>query len=187
MLRLHQRPSCLFLLLVVILPAWMSKSRSPATHNLSSPPNIADSPESTTSRPQFIEKHPTELLPAGDYRAQPMTVRLTSPPPREIPEPSSSKRPSSHVVQSAEGSPKEPMAKRVRRVSPETRESRSSPASDSQDDLADNEMDVRRLVDRPEPLPSTSAPPKKKRTRTLTTPHQSAVLHALLAQVWPLC
>ena len=37
--------------------------------------------------------------------------------------------------------------------------------------------------------PSTSesapegAPPKKKRTRTLTTPHQAAVLHALLAQV----
>ncbi|KAJ6593178.1 hypothetical protein B0H19DRAFT_1365316 [Mycena capillaripes] len=27
-----------------------------------------------------------------------------------------------------------------------------------------------------------TAPPKKKRTRTLTTPHQSAVLHALLAQ-----
>ena len=39
--------------------------------------------------------------------------------------------------------------------------------------------------------PSTSesapegAPPKKKRTRTLTTPHQAAVLHALLAQVRP--
>lgn len=37
------------------------------------------------------------------------------------------------------------------------------------------------------PSPSESAPegppPKKKRTRTLTTPHQAAVLHALLAQV----
>ena len=32
----------------------------------------------------------------------------------------------------------------------------------------------------PPPLPP---PAKKKRTRTLTTPHQSAVLHALLAQV----
>ena len=79
------------------------------------------------------------------------------------------------------------MAKRIRRVSPETRESHSSQGSDSQDDMADNEMDLRRHVDRPEPLPSTSAPPKKKRTRTLTTPHQSAVLHALLAQVWPSC
>lgn len=176
----------MFLLLVAILPAWMSKSRSPsATHNLSSPPNIANSPESTTSRPQIIEEHPAEPLPASDHRAQPITVRLSSPPPREIPEPSSSKRPASHIVESAEGSPQEPMAKRIRRVSPETRESHSSPASDSQDDMADNEMDVRRLVDRPQPLPPTSAPPKKKRTRTLTTPHQSAVLHALLAQVWP--
>lgn len=34
-----------------------------------------------------------------------------------------------------------------------------------------------------EPPPSQT-PAKKKRTRTLTTPHQSAVLHALLAQVW---
>ena len=166
----------------------MSKSRSPSpTHNFSSPPNIVNSPESTTSRPTLIEEQSTEPALASDHRAQPITVLLPSPPPREIPEPSSSKRPSSHLVQSAEGSPKEPMAKRIRRASPETRESHSSPASDSQDDMADNEMDVGRLVDRPEPLPSTSAPPKKKRTRTLTTPHQSAVLHALLAQVWPSC
>jgi hypothetical protein len=58
----------------------------------------------------------------------------------------------------------------------------SPSASSSQGDMADNEMDV---------LPSqtseqTEAPPptKKKRTRTLTTPHQAAVLHALLAQVY---
>ncbi|KIM44009.1 hypothetical protein M413DRAFT_17888 [Hebeloma cylindrosporum] len=162
----------------------MSKSRSPSpTHNLSSPLNNSrNSPESTTSRPKLIEEHPTEPLLASDDRVQPITVSLSSPPPGETSEPSSSKRPSSHIVQSAEGSPKEPMAKRIRRASPETRESHSSPASDSQDDMADNEMDVGRLVDRPEPLPPTSAPPKKKRTRTLTTPHQSAVLHALLAQ-----
>jgi hypothetical protein len=30
---------------------------------------------------------------------------------------------------------------------------------------------------------TTAAPPKKKRTRTLTTPAQAAELHALLAQV----
>lgn len=33
------------------------------------------------------------------------------------------------------------------------------------------------------PYPLPPLPAKKKRTRTLTTPHQSAVLHALLAQV----
>lgn len=76
------------------------------------------------------------------------------------------------------------MAKRVRRESPFHRarvESHSSPESDSQDDMADNEMEVGK-ANRQETLPP-SAPPKKKRTRTLTTPHQSAVLHALLAQV----
>jgi hypothetical protein len=161
----------------------MSKSRSPSpTNNLSSPPNITSSPVSTTSRPRTIEEHPTELptSTAGGHRGHPLIVHLWSPPPRGTPEPSSSKRPSSHLIQSAEVSP-EPMAKRIRRASPKARdrpESHSSPASDSQE-----EMDSGNLGDRPGPLPPTSAPPKKKRTRTLTTPHQSAVLHALLAQV----
>ena len=64
---------------------------------------------------------------------------------------------------------------------------RSSPsASSSQGDMADTEMEGGPSK------PSTSEggapegqPPKKKRTRTLTTPHQAAVLHALLAQVRP--
>jgi len=158
----------------------MSKSRSPSpTHNLSSPPNIINSPVSTASRPQIIEENPAEIptSSAGGHTGQPLVVRLWSPVPPEIPEPSSSKRPSSHLIQPADTSP-EPMAKRIRRASPKARRSHSSPASDSQE-----EMDSGNLDDRPEPLPPTSAPPKKKRTRTLTTPHQSAVLHALLAQV----
>ena len=56
----------------------------------------------------------------------------------------------------------------------------SSPSSDSQDDLADTEMDDK--GNRQPETNLTTAPPKKKRTRTLTTPHQSAVLYALLAQ-----
>ncbi|OCH85870.1 hypothetical protein OBBRIDRAFT_838613 [Obba rivulosa] len=64
----------------------------------------------------------------------------------------------------------------------ESREAmRSSPStSSSQGDMADTEMDAgpSQLSEPPAPV----APPKKKRTRTLTTPHQSAVLHALLAQ-----
>ncbi|KAJ7908858.1 hypothetical protein B0H13DRAFT_1715135 [Mycena leptocephala] len=72
-----------------------------------------------------------------------------------------------------------PMAKRMRRQSPE--DTSRSHSSDSQSGMAD--------TDEPEgmsPYSETSPPPvaplKKKRTRTLTTPHQSAVLHALLAQ-----
>lgn len=59
---------------------------------------------------------------------------------------------------------------------------RSSPSlSSSQGDMADTEMEAgpSQSSDAPQP---TASPPKKKRTRTLTTPHQSAVLHALLAQ-----
>ncbi|KAF5327180.1 hypothetical protein D9619_004392 [Psilocybe cf. subviscida] len=79
----------------------------------------------------------------------------------------------------------QPMAKRVRRASPqsyERRSSRSGLSSDSNDELADNETDNGRRPHRHQPLEPTFAPPPKKRTRTLTTPHQSAVLHALLAQ-----
>ncbi|KAF9653601.1 homeobox-domain-containing protein [Thelephora ganbajun] len=58
-----------------------------------------------------------------------------------------------------------------------------SPSSSSQGDAADTEMESgpssSQLVGQHQPQ---DLPPKKKRTRTLTTPHQSAVLHALLAQ-----
>ena len=51
----------------------------------------------------------------------------------------------------------------------------------SQGDMADNEGEgSSSQVGEHAELPP---PPKKKRTRTLTTPHQAAVLHALLAQV----
>jgi hypothetical protein len=62
---------------------------------------------------------------------------------------------------------------------------RGSPSSSSQGDMQDSDMDSG-PSSQPEQSsgPRTSdQPAKKKRTRTLTTPHQSAVLHALLAQV----
>ncbi|TRM66793.1 hypothetical protein BD626DRAFT_534902 [Schizophyllum amplum] len=57
-------------------------------------------------------------------------------------------------------------------------------SSDSQGDMADTELDPERsqLSGTSQSSPEVPVPPKKKRTRTLTTPHQSAVLHALLAQ-----
>ncbi|KAG5636172.1 hypothetical protein H0H81_008922 [Sphagnurus paluster] len=77
------------------------------------------------------------------------------------------------------------MAKRFRRESPQTLggpTDKSSPSSDSQDDMADTEMDETPSHQQSETPVAPAPPPKKKRTRTLTTPHQSAVLHALLAQ-----
>ncbi|KAF9074097.1 hypothetical protein BDP27DRAFT_1317304 [Rhodocollybia butyracea] len=72
----------------------------------------------------------------------------------------------------------QPMTKHFRAESMGGRQSdRSSPSSDSQGGMADTEEGLRS-----ERSPAPSEPPKKKRTRTLTTPHQSAVLHALLAQ-----
>lgn len=59
-----------------------------------------------------------------------------------------------------------------------------SPSSSSQGDAADTEMESGPPTVQPLGQDqSLDPPPKKKRTRTLTTPHQSAVLHALLAQV----
>lgn len=164
--------------------SWMSRSRSPTpTHNLSSA-NLGDSPAITTSRPRSSDEHPP--IASVDELRNPHVVSPSSPPSapseRRVEESSSTRR-SSYLVRPAESSADEPMAKRMRRESPVSRarlNSHSSSESDSQDGMADNEMDVGKAR-RQEPLPPT-APPKKKRTRTLTTPHQSAVLHALLAQ-----
>ncbi|KAF8151532.1 hypothetical protein B0H34DRAFT_784715 [Crassisporium funariophilum] len=164
----------------------MSQSRSPTpTHNLSTT-NIAKSPVPTTSRPQNLdENHSENSTPTGERR-RPLTLRLSSPPSLLEPQVAeSSSRRRSSLIRPAESLTEEHMAKRVRRdLISEARgkpERHSSPSSDSQDDMADNEMDVGN-ADRQEPHPPATSPPKKKRTRTLTTPHQSAVLHALLAQ-----
>ena len=79
----------------------------------------------------------------------------------------------------------QPVAKKPRRQSDDEKRKpnlRSSPSSSSQG-VPESEMDADRSQQSEASL-SPAAPPKKKRTRTLTTPHQSAVLHALLAQVW---
>ncbi|EPS94839.1 hypothetical protein FOMPIDRAFT_1062989 [Fomitopsis schrenkii] len=70
----------------------------------------------------------------------------------------------------------------MEREAGERRKERSSPSvSSSQGDMADNEGEAGPSQSSATAQP-TNPPPKKKRTRTLTTPHQSAVLHALLAQ-----
>jgi len=76
--------------------------------------------------------------------------------------------------------------KRMGRASPALRQGQlqepMSPSSDSQN--ADNEDDHGDAKGKGVGPPlSDNISVKKKRTRTLTTPHQAAVLHALLAQV----
>lgn len=83
-----------------------------------------------------------------------------------------------------------------RRHSDEEKDTHSSPSGSSshgEGGMADTETDTGRRQSstgpgqtsprQTEPQQQDAPPPKKKRTRTLTTPHQSAVLHALLAQV----
>ena len=79
-------------------------------------------------------------------------------------------------------------------------QSRSDASSNGIENITDTETDVgpggassaqntrqvkdKMLANSASPsMPQLPPPVKKKRTRTLTTPHQSAVLHALLAQV----
>lgn len=166
----------------------MSKSRSNSpTLNIERPPtSIPPEPvTATTSRRQTHENPPpVHFLPVGE-RDEESSLRPTlihSPP--SPPQPIAS---GSRTRRASDSSPTDqPMAKRLRRESPlprtrARRGSRSSPSTDSQGGMADSEDGSRSL--NPEKLPAFTSAPKKKRTRTLTTPHQSAVLHALLAQV----
>lgn len=73
--------------------------------------------------------------------------------------------------------------KRPRTAKMSTERASSSSDSSDQSGMADNETEAERSQQSERSAPQTTAPPKKKRTRTLTTPHQSAVLHALLAKV----
>lgn len=74
-----------------------------------------------------------------------------------------------------------PPYKRQRHMAAERASSSSD--SSSQSGIADNETEPEHGHLSERSPPQLTAPPKKKRTRTLTTPHQSAVLHALLAKV----
>jgi hypothetical protein len=147
-----------------------SGSHTP-THNPDIP-NIINSPQSTTSRPQILDDISSDR-PFEDRSRQPATSPSLEP---QIAESSTRRR-----TTAPESSTEKTMAKRIRRESSETRgrarRHRSSSSYDSQD-----EMSVEK-VEKPEPLAPITTPPKKKRTRTLTTPQQSAVLHALLAKV----
>jgi hypothetical protein len=79
--------------------------------------------------------------------------------------------------------------KKMRRLDSEERREQytagrsTSPSNSSQSDRGEPGSDGERNKPSASPTTYEFAEPKKKRTRTLTTPHQAAVLHALLAQV----
>ncbi|KAJ7123879.1 hypothetical protein C8R43DRAFT_42519 [Mycena crocata] len=150
----------------------MSKSRSVTpTPNIYSPINIPSSSEPTSSR-----------TPTDDTTTTTTTGESSNPPPSQFTH--------FHSFVSSQASPDDPihrrpspdsppMAKRMRHQSPE--DTSRSQSSDSQSGMADTE-EPEGMSPYSETSPPAVAPLKKKRTRTLTTPHQSAVLHALLAQ-----
>jgi len=174
------------------LSAWMENSRPPSPSNYLPLPKYPAFP--TLHPPTIGERARPRRAPSppkateDEHKKQdPLTHRFSdSPrdtavaPEYQSPRDSSSRRRRGVGERTSE----ESMAKRIRRESPSASHKSklpSSPESDSQADLADNEMDAKAtdMKEQAEPAPA----PKKKRTRTLTTPHQSAVLHALLAQV----
>ncbi|KAK7030852.1 hypothetical protein VNI00_013960 [Paramarasmius palmivorus] len=146
----------------------MSKSRSrsptPPTNNSPTNPAHSASRQETHETSNTEERAPEPSFPLpSSHRAIASSSRI---------------RP----LEEDESTPAQPMTKRMRTGSPihERRSDRSSPSSDSQGGLADTEE-----VEQIQSADNTKTPPavpKKKRTRTLTTPHQSAVLHALLSQ-----
>ncbi len=152
----------------------MNMSRNAADAPPSAPGNPTDEQHRTTSRRTPSSSPPRHTLPTH---------------PQAIPGATPSSHIASHYSQSASSSRLDTPAASAPVSDPETssrrrKHERSSPSgSSSQGDMADTEMEGGTS----KPSPSESAPdgppPKKKRTRTLTTPHQAAVLHALLAQV----
>ncbi|KAJ7279326.1 hypothetical protein C8J57DRAFT_132520 [Mycena rebaudengoi] len=149
----------------------MSKSRSVTpTPNFYSPTNISSpsapapsrtsihDPRATTASEESLNPSPTHFTHFHSF----VSSQTSDEPTHRRPSPDSP-----------------PMAKRLRHQSPE--DTSRSQSSDSQSGMADTE-DLEDMSPYSETSPPSVAPLKKKRTRTLTTPHQSAVLHALLAQ-----
>ncbi|KAI0324048.1 hypothetical protein GY45DRAFT_1397196 [Cubamyces sp. BRFM 1775] len=148
-------------------------SRNPADVP-SSASNPHDDQRRSPRRPPSPHRHPLSSDPATQpiQGASSSTNIASHQPPLSSPE---------RVETTAATAPTSDLESESQRT--ERRHERSSPsASSSQGDMADTEMEAG-----PSKAPTSESapegpPPKKKRTRTLTTPHQAAVLHALLAQ-----
>ena len=151
----------------------------PIPSNTSSSLPYSSRPERTPNSRGTSSVDPSSATPPIPLPTSPsLASSTTRQPPQQQPEPGTSHIPSSPSIPA---SPK-------RFLSESNQDRRMhSPSSSSQGDTADTEMESGPSSSHPagQHKPQDS-PQKKKRTRTLTTPHQSAVLHALLAQVSPL-
>ncbi|KAG2002394.1 hypothetical protein CC2G_004588 [Coprinopsis cinerea AmutBmut pab1-1] len=181
----------------------MSRSRrltaSATSHNLPGPSTTPSSATTTTAATTTTTVDPPKPsssrphTPPHDHsRAQPSTSTSSSSPMRSIVHDPNPRSPIPRgVIRPAHTHPDltpQPSPKRIRTksggggttTSPErSGGALASPSSDSQSGRADSEADTKKKESGDA---ANAPPPKKKRTRTLTTPHQAAVLHALLAQ-----
>jgi hypothetical protein len=148
----------------------MSTTPSPAQTNPVSPAVTSVTNPVPSSRLEISNEQPV-IIPSS-HRCEHYPLSSTRPLPGPI-----------ESISQPPGSSTEISMARRYTVTGDHRPRRSSPSSDSQGGMADNEMESAPAGNSQQSgdLHSTS-PPKKKRTRTLTTPHQSEVLHALLAQ-----
>ena len=153
---------------------WMSDSRStpttsPITSTSKIPPSLDIS--SSPSRTQIYE---TKDSQGSSTTPRTRTLSLK----HNIHSPNNHRRP-------AEGnSPDHRPTKKMRRHHSEERsEGHSSPSNSSHSGIGDHEERSQLSEASSAPTTFEFAPAKKKRTRTLTTPHQAAILHSLLAQV----
>ncbi|KAF9026012.1 homeobox-domain-containing protein [Hymenopellis radicata] len=154
----------------------MSNSPSPSPHT-----NLPNNPSSSRTP---THDQPASARPIAEDPSHSSTqTRPPIPHSRYIEDPlssASSASPRTRRRPASSDAPDERMSKRIRRPSPQpTPRSRAS-SSESQGGMADTEEAEPSHHSQRTPPPMN--PQKKKRTRTLTTPHQSAVLHALLAQ-----
>lgn len=131
----------------------------------------SSNPQTPSRHPEYRDDHPPAyyLPPTADLTSSHNSPQGHSPPEQDVSTSRQTKR------------------QRTSRQHANMAAGRASSSSDdsSQSGMADNETEAEPSQHSERSPPQLTAPPKKKRTRTLTTPHQSAVLHALLAKVRP--
>lgn len=161
----------------------MSDIRSPSTTPITSTSNIPPSLD-ISSTPSRTQVHETKDSPLNSQGSR------TTPRRRTLSIEDNIHTGNKHRRTTDEDLLDQRPIKKMRRNHSEERaeeyEGRSSPSLSSHSGNGDHETEGERSqLSETSSAPTTFefAVPKKKRTRTLTTPHQAAVLHALLAQV----
>ena len=154
----------------------------PSNSQASSPPPHHDAPEQPPNLHfHSITDHSPSILPSSS--ADPITaVTDLAYPAVSITSQGSSLLSEEDVISDPKRSSKRSLPTK-RTAADMAAAERASPSSESSHSMADNDHEAEQFHQSEMSAEHTDQPPKKKRTRTLTTPHQSAVLHSLLAKV----